>query len=220
MLIILHDQTLNRSTTGKGKPADLTLAELKKLKLRDGLGVPTAYTIPTLEEVMNLAKGKALVNLDHSTPYYKEAYRILKKTGTLEQAIFKSDEPYSKLYEKYGTLLDSITFMPVIETDYGGTSQMISDYQKYLKPIAVELVFSKDTASVFQNNSLIKKAGAKVWVNSLWPDLCGGHNDDIAVLDNQPEKAWGWPIAHGTDIIQTDRPKELIAYLRKRKLHR
>lgn len=68
---------------------------------------------------------------------------------------------------------------------------MISDYQQHLKPAALELVFSKDTASVFKNNSLIKKAGSKVWVNSLWPDLCGGHNDDIAVLDKQPEKAWG-----------------------------
>lgn len=58
----------------------------------------------------------AAVNVEYD-PYYKEAYRILKKTGTLKQAIFKSDEPYSKLYEKYGILLDSITFMPVIETD-------------------------------------------------------------------------------------------------------
>jgi hypothetical protein len=41
-------------------------------------------------------------------------YRILKKIGTLRQ--FKSDQPYSRLHEKYGSLLDSITFMPVIET--------------------------------------------------------------------------------------------------------
>jgi len=129
----------------------------------------------------------AAVNVEYD-PYYKESYRILKKTGTLKQAIFKSDEPYSKLYEKYGILLDSITFMPVIETDKGGTSQMISDYQQHLKPAAVELVFSKDTASVFKNNSLIKKAGSKVWVNSLWPDLCGGHNDDMPFSTSSQRK--------------------------------
>jgi len=219
VLVILHDQTLNRSTTGKGKPSDYTLAQLKTLKLKDGLGVPTSYQIPTLEEVMNLAKGKALVNLDHTTPYYKEAYTLLKKTNTLKQAIFKSDEPYEKLFARYGNLLDSITFMPVIETDYGGNLPMVQTYQNKLKPFACEIVFSKDTACVFQNRAGIKKAGAKIWVNSLWPDLCGGHNDDLAVLENKPEQAWGWLIDHGVDIIQTDRPKELIAYLRKRKMH-
>src|ERR1700749_4160263 len=40
-IIILHDHTLTRSTTGRGKPADYTLAELKMFHLRDGLGAPT-----------------------------------------------------------------------------------------------------------------------------------------------------------------------------------
>lgn len=219
VLVILHDQTLNRSTTGKGKPSDFTLAELKQLRLRDGLGVPTAHKIPTLEEVMLLAKGKVLVNLDHSTSFYREAFAVLKKTGTLSQAIFKTDEAYDKLHDRYGLLLDSITFMPVIETGYGGNKQMILDYQKHLKPVAVELVFEQDTVGAFRDNGFIKKGGSRIWVNTLWPWLCGGHNDDLAVDEDKTEESWGWLIARGVNIIQTDRPAALLQYLRKRKLH-
>ncbi|PWS33041.1 glycerophosphodiester phosphodiesterase [Pedobacter paludis] len=219
VLVILHDKTLDRSTTGKGKVSALTFEEIKKLKLKDGLGVPTEETIPSLEEVMLLAKGKVLVNLDHSTPFFVEAINILNKTGTLKQAIFKSDEPYEKLFNRYGPLLSCITFMPVIETDYGGNQKTIDEYQKKLGAVAVELVFSKDTTMVFRNHVLIKTKGSKVWVNSLWPDLCGGHNDDLAVLHGNLEQSWGWLISHGANIIQTDRPAELLAYLRKRKLH-
>ncbi|MGN8070349.1 hypothetical protein [Mucilaginibacter sp. SG564] len=32
--------------------------------------------------------------------------------------------------------------------------------------------------------------------------------------------SWDWLIAHGATIIQTDRPKELLNYLRKKSLHR
>ncbi|PWG80818.1 glycerophosphodiester phosphodiesterase [Pararcticibacter amylolyticus] len=220
VLVILHDQTLNRSTTGKGKPSDFTLAELKRLNLRDGLGAPTSQRIPTLEDVMLLTKGKVLVNLDHSTPFYKEAFAVLKKTGTLSQALFKSDEHYSILHAMYGSILDSITFMPVVETDYGGNKQMILDYQKHLKPAAVELVFEHDTIDIFKRNEFIKKGGSRIWVNTLWANLCGGHNDDVASVEGKLEESWGWLIARGVNIIQTDRPHELIAYLRKRKLHK
>ena len=34
VLILMHDQTLDRTTSGKGKPEDYTLAELKQLRLK------------------------------------------------------------------------------------------------------------------------------------------------------------------------------------------
>ncbi|TZF82833.1 hypothetical protein FW774_14305 [Pedobacter sp. BS3] len=32
--------------------------------------------------------------------------------------------------------------------------------------------------------------------------------------------SWDWIISKGVNIIQTDRPHELLEYLRKRQLHR
>ncbi len=48
----------------------------------------------------------------------------------------------------------------------------------------------------------------RVWVNTLWADLCAGHHDDRAVED--PDANWGWVIAQGADILQTDRPELML----------
>jgi len=219
VIVIMHDETIDRTTDGKGKPSDYTLAQLKKFHLRNGIGVITKHTIPTLEEVMELAKGKVLVNLDKSLPYYNEAYQVLKKTGTLQQAIFKTDRPYQDVRVKYPAILDSITFMPVVYLDKPAAKQIINEYQKEIKPVAFELIFQKDTSGILSDNAFIKKHGAKIWINSLWPSLNGGHNDDLAVEESNTKDSWDWLIAHGATMIQTDRPKELLNYLRKRTLH-
>jgi len=220
VLIILHDHTLNRTTTGKGKPGDYTLAELKRLHLRDGLGAPTANTIPTLTEVMQLAKGKVLVNLDHSFPFYREAYEVVTQTSTLTQALFKADEPFEKLQAKYPDLLDKITFMPVVDLDTSAARGMLTTYLKKMKPVGTELVFATDSSSIIRDTHFIQQAGTKVWVNTLWPDISGGHNDDLAVEYHDTKNSWDWVLAHGATMIQTDRPKELLDYLRKKHLHR
>jgi glycerophosphoryl diester phosphodiesterase len=53
--VVIHDPTLERTTTGAGAVRDLTLAELKTLRLRDRDGKVTDGAIPTLEEVVSLA---------------------------------------------------------------------------------------------------------------------------------------------------------------------
>jgi glycerophosphoryl diester phosphodiesterase len=52
-LAVIHDETLDRTTNGRGPVRDFTLAELKKLDA--GRGEP----IPSLEEVFDLVQGKA-----------------------------------------------------------------------------------------------------------------------------------------------------------------
>src|SRR6185369_5930457 len=42
-IVVLHDPTLERTTTGRGKLADLTLAEVRKLRLKDPQGNVTPY---------------------------------------------------------------------------------------------------------------------------------------------------------------------------------
>lgn len=217
VLVILHDQTLNRSTTGKGKPSDFTLAELKEFRLRDGLGAPTRQQIPTLEEVMLLAKGKVLVNLDHAFPFFREAYRVLVKTGTVDHALFKANVEFGELKSTYPELIGKISYMPVV-VDKPGARSVILEYQKRMKPVAVELVFSSDTTSVIRDSRFLIAGGSRLWVNSLWPNISGGHDDELAVSGNLRD-SWDWLILHGATMIQTDRPRELLAYLRKRKLH-
>jgi glycerophosphoryl diester phosphodiesterase len=220
VIIIMHDQTINRTTDGKGSPGDYTLAELKKFHLKNGLGRVTVYTIPTFEEAMQLIKGKVLVNLDKSYPYYNEAYQVLRATGTLKQAIFKTTEDYETVRKQYPSIIDSITFMAVVNLDKPGAKQVIENYQHHIKPVAFELNFRTDTSAMLKNNRFINKNGSRIWINSLWASLNAGHDDDTAVDLGNTENSWDWIIAHGATIIQTDRPREMLQYLRKKGLHK
>ena len=220
VIVIMHDGTIDRTTNGKGKPSDYTQAELRKFHLKNGLGRVTNHTIPTLEEVMLLAKGKVMVNLDKSIKYYNEAYQILKSTGTLEQALFKTELSYPELKELYPAILDSITFMAVVNLDKPGARKIIEEYQKAVKPVAFELNFGTDTSAILTDNSFIPAHGAKIWYNSLWASLNAGHEDDLAFDSGNTKDSWDWLISHGATILQTDRPLMMLNYLRKRSLHK
>lgn len=221
VVVIMHDGTIDRTTNGKGKPADYTFDEIRKFGLRNGIGRVTKNQIPTLKEVMLALKGTDVkVNLDKSYDYYPEALAVLRETGTVQQAIFKSEVPYADLKARYPNLIDSIIYMPVVNLDKPEAKQIIVDYLKNMKPYAFELNFTKDTSAVLRDNKFITQTGSKVWINSLWASLNAGHDDDTAVEDDNKKDSWDWIIAHGATIIQTDRPQLMLEYLRKKHLHK
>lgn len=57
-IIVIHDETIDRTTNGKGLINDFTLAELKSF-LIDG-----KYQIPTLNEVFDLVDKRCLINIE------------------------------------------------------------------------------------------------------------------------------------------------------------
>lgn len=63
-IVVHHDATLERTTTGRGRLADFTLAELRQLRLKDPQGKVTEFQIPTLDEVLQWARGKTVLVLD------------------------------------------------------------------------------------------------------------------------------------------------------------
>ncbi len=219
-IIIMHDATINRTTNGKGKTTDYTFAEIRKFSLKNGLGRVTNNSIPTLKEVMLELKGKpVLVNLDKSFPFFQQAYNILKETGTLDQAIFKAEVPYDTLRSKYPALIGHIIYMPVVNLDKPGAKELIADYLAHMKPYGFELIFAKDTSGILSQHDFITRGGSRIWINSLWASLNAGHDDDLAVEENNKKDSWDWIIEHGAAIIQTDRPKELLQYLKAKELH-
>jgi glycerophosphoryl diester phosphodiesterase len=56
--MVIHDSTLDRTTSGKGPVKGLPLAELKKLYAGDG------KPIPTLVEVIDFCKGKVEIQIE------------------------------------------------------------------------------------------------------------------------------------------------------------
>lgn len=63
-IVVHHDATLERTTTGSGKVTDHALAELKQLRLKDTEGHATPFQMPTLDEVIEWARGKTVLVLD------------------------------------------------------------------------------------------------------------------------------------------------------------
>jgi glycerophosphoryl diester phosphodiesterase len=64
-LVVIHDPTLERTTTGAGPVKDLTVAELKALRLKDRTGAVTGEAVPTLDEVVAVAaQGKRRMLLE------------------------------------------------------------------------------------------------------------------------------------------------------------
>jgi glycerophosphoryl diester phosphodiesterase len=55
--VVIHDPTLDRTTTGSGPVRERTTAELKALRLKDRTGAVTEETVPTLDEVVAIAAG-------------------------------------------------------------------------------------------------------------------------------------------------------------------
>lgn len=72
VLIMMHDSTLDRTTTGSGDVREHTWEELRELKLLDNDGHATPYTIPTLREALEWARGKAILELDIKRPVTPE----------------------------------------------------------------------------------------------------------------------------------------------------
>lgn len=213
-LVLMHDKTVDRTTTGKGKVSDYTLDSLKGLRLKNGIGRPTAYLVPTLEEAMLAARGRVLVNLDKCYEYLPQAHEVLRRTGTLSQAIFKSDKPAGEVQQHFGPILPQVVYMPVVSLDKKGGGEKMAQFAAQLHPPAMEIVFAADTSSFLPRLKHLPASGARVWVNTMWGELCAGRNDDAALRD--PEAHWGWALALGATIIQTDRPEQLIAWLKKK----
>lgn len=221
VLILMHDETIDRTTSGHGKPADYTWDELQKLTLKNEHGGPTRQRIPTFEACMNTAKGRVMINIDKGYDYYKDAYDVLVKTGTVDHAIIKSYKTYEEVKAENSSLLGGkLAYMPIINMSKANASASIHSYETNLRPVAYELNFSTDSALVNSNYQTIPQTGSKLWFNSLWASQDAGHDDERSVEEGKPNDGWGWLINHGATMIQTDRPAELIAYLRKRKLHR
>lgn len=64
-VVVIHDETLDRTTDGRGEVADFRLAELKTLDAGAWFGPRfTGERIPTLDEVLAEVRGRILLNVE------------------------------------------------------------------------------------------------------------------------------------------------------------
>lgn len=214
VIILMHDLTLDRTTTGKGSPSDYTLAEIKELYLRDGAGTATRMRVPTLEEVLRLSKGKIFLNLDKGFNYIGLIYPMLKENDMLDEVLFKGGTDYETFNRLYGDIKDDIVFMPILSLSKYGVEksrEFINEYLENYKPYGFEFTVG-ETEEHMIDFSKLRDENIRVWVNSLWYHHNAGNHDDVALVD--PD-VYEWYINNNVNMIQTDRIKELVDYLKR-----
>ena len=64
VMVSMHDDKLDRTSTGKGAIGNYTYEELKAFNLKDDEGKETKFKIPTLDSVLSWSKGKVLLTID------------------------------------------------------------------------------------------------------------------------------------------------------------
>ena len=64
VVVLMHDNTIDRTTNGSGAVGDFTYQHLQQFYLKDASGNITGERIPTLEEAMKKGIGKVYYNLD------------------------------------------------------------------------------------------------------------------------------------------------------------
>ena len=217
--VIVHDTTLDRSTTGRGRVADFTLEELRRLRLRDGVGTPTEELIPTLEEALSVVRGRAVINLDKSSEHPAEIFRVVEREKALGFTLFSVTQPLAEFETKFPGLLEKIPHFMLVVSDSGeNRDSLIGPYLDKRKPDILQLVFSREDRPALVWIDRARDAGVRIWFNALWSHHNAGHHDDRALVD--PEGAYGWLVARGATVIQTDRPTLLMEYLRRAALRR
>jgi glycerophosphoryl diester phosphodiesterase len=99
-VVVIHDEKLGRTTTGRGNIGDYNLRELKRLDAGSWFGANfSREPIPTLKELLRMARGKVLVNIEvkkaRSSPFpitelSAQALAVVQQAGMEEQVIFSS----------------------------------------------------------------------------------------------------------------------------------
>jgi len=102
-VVVIHDETLERTTSGRGRVIDLALDELKKLDA--GSKFYSSFSgekIPALREVLEMAHRKVLVNIELKKGDYgrwtifdlaDRALREIEKVGIVDRVLFSSFDP-------------------------------------------------------------------------------------------------------------------------------
>ena len=211
-LVLMHDDTVDRTTNGTGKVKDKTLAEIKQLRLKDKDGRLTEHTVPTLEEALLAAKGQIMVNLDKAYSIFDDVYVILKKTDTADLVIMKGAQPVETVKREFGSYLDKVIYMPVVTIDEEKSMKVVED------PVAFELCYRNVSSPVPARMERRLAGKSLIWYNTLWASLAGGHDDEAARKD--PDASYGYLINKlGARILQTDSPAFMLDYLRSKGWH-
>ncbi len=190
-LVLMHDRTVDRTTTGKGPIDQLSFTAVRALTVvHSGQDV---VRIPTLGEALSLMKGKIDADLDFKEGDFRKIVEIVRAYEMEDQVTMHAS------WERCAELAKiepRIRIRPTVQ--HAG---QVRDLVKQLRPAMVNFDWHAVTEDSVRNAHL---AGCLAFVNCL----------ESADTDFYVREA----IRIGADYIQSDRPDRVLEILRARGL--
>jgi len=208
VLVLMHDETVDRTTTGKGRVRNHTYQELKSLYLKDKAGDVTNFRIPTLEETLSWGIGKVIFTLDvkREVPYHMviDAIRNTKAEAYSVIITYSADQ---------AAVVHNLAPDLMISASIKSTEDLLRLNDRDVPD--TRLVAFVGTSEVDrQVTDLLHQHGILCILGTIGNlDRRAKQNGDQVYADY---------IENGADILSTDRPlqaaKALDFYIRKRDL--
>jgi glycerophosphoryl diester phosphodiesterase len=195
-LVLMHDAKVDRTTTGHGAVREMTFDQIRALDAGAKFSPQFAGTrVPTFEEALALAHGKIGVYVDSKDIAPAALADTLTTMDMLNAVVVYGGSAFLKNVQ---ALAPTVKIMPEAASAVS-LVRLLTDLN--LRVVAFDAGDFKDDVI-----AVAKRAGVEIYVDRLWTaDTPAG---------------WQDAIDRGAAGIQTDRPAELIEYLRARKLHK
>ena len=202
--MICHDETIDATTTGQGRIADMTYEEILQYNLKDRAGNPTDEKMPTLEAYLAAVRGRAYVDIDKCTGQgiCKKVVDVVRRTGMMEAVFF-----YSGVEEGTREVL-GVTEDANIYPWVGGHKLL----EELPRTFFVQTAYFTEGRSPSLGDAV--EMGMIPSVCLLW--VLDQTIPEYALDDKQLDELFN--IFPSTRMIQTDVPAELIAALQKKGL--
>jgi len=200
VLVLMHDDKLDRTTSGKGLVTDVTYAEIQALFLKDKEGTITDFKVPTLEEALIWSKGKALLTVDikQSVPYEKIIDAVRSTKSEAHAALISYSFPAAKkLHSMAPELMLSVTIRNMEE---------IERLEETGIPWTRVIAFTGVTERPQDFNQALHQKGVFTILGVL------GNLDKSAIA--RGDQLYTSFVQKGADILATDRPIEAAAAIK------
>ncbi|MCR9016056.1 glycerophosphodiester phosphodiesterase family protein [Aquiflexum gelatinilyticum] len=194
VLVLMHDNTLDRTTNGSGKVIDQTFDEIRKLRLVDNDGKETGYQVPTLEEALIWGKGKVLFTVDikREVPFEMVVDAIKKhKAEAYAAVITYSVDAAKKVHSLHPDLMLSVTIR---------NEEELKRFEDSGIPIEQWIAFTGTSERPSEFNSKLHEMGVFTILGVL------GNLDKSAMANG--DQIYVDFVRKGADILATDRPIE------------
>lgn len=206
-LVVIHDDTLDRTSTGMGIVEELPFATIRQARLRNnGGGADAEVTqefVPTLAEALEEARGRIAVNID--TKFARDLPAIaaeVRRLSMQDQAILKTPvDPASGHFPiRDAEWFGIIPHMPMFSVRPGRFAEDLRRIAPLAAPM-IEVRFA-DITDLMEGREELERQNIRLWINTLDVSHCLDFNDSRAA--ENPEAVWGMLADAGVGAIQTD----------------